>query len=500
MNKKFSSRSATIIVSGMLFLITLSFILTGFQSDISFVGGSSNHVATVDGNGVTIREYQFALNQQIDFYRRMMGGKDLTEAQINQFGIRQMVLKRLIEKKLLENFGKDNGLYFSQEKLAQTIKELPYFKRENQFDVNLYKNLLAQNGFNPSQFEEQISHDESARLVDTALNGLTITSDQYSKLIHSIEEDAFMVNAVQFSKESLRKSLKVDARVLDTYLAKAENKKKLEDIYNQNVGRFSQPEQVKARHILIKTGETSDAQAQAKAEKIAKTLTAQNFTTIANKETEDPSGKGKGGDLGWFGRGRMVPEFEEVAFKTKVGQISKPVKTQFGYHIIMVDGKKEANKKTFDQVKAELATEEIQKGMDGELDQYFEKIKNEVKAALNDAKKMDQLANTYSMTFNKAQKVSRLSKAIGSIQLTATQNKTLFNENQTKVVKDFSDAAIARLVYVDSRNNANVANMNAEQLKTVKQKLNAEAVRSVRDDLMVELEASAKVVSKLNML
>jgi peptidyl-prolyl cis-trans isomerase D len=499
MNNKFTSKSATIMVSGMLFLITLSFILTGFQSDISFVGGSSTDVATVDGNGVTMREYQFALNQQLDFYRRMVGGKDLTEAQIEQFGIRQMVLKRLVEKKLLENFGKDNGLYFSQDKLAKTIKELPYFKRDNQFDVNLYKNLLAQNGFNPSQFEEQIAHDESARLVDTSLNSLSITSDNYSKLIHSIEEDAFMVNAVQFSKESLRKSLKVETKAIETYLANAENKKKLTDIYNQNIGRFSQAEQVKARHILIKSSESSEAQAQAKAEKIAKSLTAQNFASIANKETEDPSGKGKGGELGWFGRGRMVPEFEAAAFSTKVGQISKPVKTQFGYHIIMVEGKKDANQKSFDQVKAELATEEIQKGLDGELDQYFEKMKIEVKAALNDTKKMDQLASTHAMTFNKSQKVSRLSKAIGSIQLTAIQNKSLFNENQTKVVKDFSDAAIARIVYVDSRKSPDVANMKVEELKAVKQKLNSEAVRSIRDDLMVELEASAKVVSKLKM-
>jgi peptidyl-prolyl cis-trans isomerase D len=131
--------------------------------------------------------------------------------------------------------------------------------------------------------------------------------------------------------------------------------------YNASMDSFRMPERVKAQHILIKTQGKSDAEkkaAQAKAEDILKQLKAgADFSELAKKNSEDSSNAPKGGDLGWFQRGQMVPEFDKAAFAMKPGELSGIVTTEFGYHIIKVNEKENARVKPFDEVKGDLATE-----------------------------------------------------------------------------------------------------------------------------------------------
>ena len=112
-------------------------------------------------------------------------------------------------------------------------------------------------------------------------------------------------------------------------------------MFNERKDSLNKPEEVTARHILLLTEGKDEAAVKAQIEKIAKEVTPGNFAAKANQYTEDPSGKGKGGELGSFQRGRMVPEFDQVAFTQKPGTISAPVKTQFGYHLIFVEKKNE---------------------------------------------------------------------------------------------------------------------------------------------------------------
>jgi parvulin-like peptidyl-prolyl isomerase len=105
-------------------------------------------------------------------------------------------------------------------------------------------------------------------------------------------------------------------------------------MYNERKASLDKPEEVTARHILVRTEGKNEADVKTQIEKIAKEVTPANFAKLADKYTEDPSGKGKGGSLGAFSKGMMVPEFDQVAFTQKVGTISAPVKTNFGYHLI----------------------------------------------------------------------------------------------------------------------------------------------------------------------
>jgi peptidyl-prolyl cis-trans isomerase D len=146
--------------------------------------------------------------------------------------------------------------------------------------------------------------------------------------------------------------------------------------YAASMDSFRMPERVKAQHILIKTQGKSDAEkkaALAKAEDILKQLKAgADFGELAKKNSEDGSNAPKGGDLGWFVRGQMVPEFDKAAFAMKAGEMSGIVTTEYGYHIIKVNEKEEQRVKPFEEVKADLAaeikkqrvTEQVQKTAD----------------------------------------------------------------------------------------------------------------------------------------
>jgi peptidyl-prolyl cis-trans isomerase C len=147
-------------------------------------------------------------------------------------------------------------------------------------------------------------------------------------------------------------------------------------------------EQVKARHILIAfkgspaaqqgKPELTEEQAKAKAEDLRKQLMAgASFEELAKKESDDTGSGSRGGDLGEFGRGQMVPEFEQAAFSAKVGDVTPVVRTQFGYHIIKVD---EHGSTPFEQVKAVIERNERQERLQAALD----KMKSDAKATFND--------------------------------------------------------------------------------------------------------------------
>jgi peptidyl-prolyl cis-trans isomerase D len=128
----------------------------------------------------------------------------------------------------------------------------------------------------------------------------------------------------------------------------------IERAYNNSIEQYTTPEQVRASHILFKTEGKDDAAVKAKAEDVLKQVKAgANFADLAKKYSEDDSAK-TGGDLDYFGRGKMVPEFDEKVFTMEVGQTSDLVKTQFGYHIIKLVDKKAATTRTLADVRAQL--------------------------------------------------------------------------------------------------------------------------------------------------
>jgi len=132
------------------------------------------------------------------------------------------------------------------------------------------------------------------------------------------------------------------------------------EVYIAEPEKFMRPESVRASHILVKTGERSDEEALALAERILGELNSgTDFEVLAERYSEDEGSKQRGGSLGAFSRGRMVEPFEEAVFALrKPGEVTGPVKTQFGYHIIRLDEYLPAGKRSFDEVKGQIIAEQ----------------------------------------------------------------------------------------------------------------------------------------------
>jgi peptidyl-prolyl cis-trans isomerase C len=158
-----------------------------------------------------------------------------------------------------------------------------------------------------------------------------------------------------------------------------------QDFYAKNPDKFQQPESVRASHILLMTKDKDEAAKKAAKTKIDELLkrakAGEDFAALAKANSEDGSAS-QGGDLGPFPRGRMVPEFDKVAFSLKPGEISDVVTTEFGYHIIKLTEKKEASTVPLDQVKPQvlefLTNQKKQQRVDSFIDEAKKRAKIEV--------------------------------------------------------------------------------------------------------------------------
>ena len=153
----------------------------------------------------------------------------------------------------------------------------------------------------------------------------------------------------------------------------------MKSFYDKNMDKFKTPDQVRASHILVKS--EKDAQ-----DILAQLEKGANFEELAKKNSSDATAA-KGGDLGWFSKGSMVPEFEKVAFSLKEGQLSDIVKTQYGFHIIKVTGKRPAGVRSFEEVKEQIKAAL----MPAKQQEFFQKIKDDLKKTAKISVKEDVL-------------------------------------------------------------------------------------------------------------
>ena len=209
------------------------------------------------------------------------------------------------------------------------------------------------------------------KLVSKAAAGVTVPQSEVDAQIAKIkaqfpsEEDfskqlATVGQSPEQLGEMVRKMLQQQQWLESEIAGKTEvTDEEAKKFYEANKAEFEQPETVKASHILFRVNKEDSEEVVNKKLEQAKTAEArakkgEDFATLAKELSEEPGAKESAGDLGFFPKDRMVPEFASAAFSQKVGDISDPVRTQFGWHIIKVTDKKAAGTLPYDEVKAQL--------------------------------------------------------------------------------------------------------------------------------------------------
>ncbi|MFD0619478.1 peptidylprolyl isomerase [Paenibacillus sp. GCM10027629] len=182
-----------------------------------------------------------------------------------------------------------------------------------------------------------------------------------------------MLAQYNLTVEALRKEMIPQVQLTKLLTPKVNvTDQEIKDFYEANKASMSTPEQVRASHILVKTKEEADA--------IEKELKGgADFAALAKEKSTDTGSKVNGGDLNFFGKGQMVPEFEEAAFKMKVGEVSEPIKSQFGYHIIKLTDKKEAVNPTLDDKKVEIKEQLTKQKISEMSNEYIQGLRDKAK-------------------------------------------------------------------------------------------------------------------------
>ena len=370
-------------------LVVLAFVALYFPSFMnntsSSIGASSEDVvATVEGHDVTGIEFRRRYQNQIQSYQQSYG-TGVNEQLLRQLGIDQQLLQQMVDEQAALTEAEHQGLRVSDDELAQQIFAIPALQENGKFiGERRYEQLLA--GQYPpmtkAEFEENLRRSLMIDKLRSALTNWMAVSDQELEREYTQRNEKVKLQVVAVTADKFRDKVTAsDADVASYYDAhKAEYRKgeqrkvryllldrdqmlsrimvspqDVENYYNSNIQQYQAPEQVRASHILLKTDGKDEAAVRKQAEDILKQAkSGADFAELAKKDSEDEGSKATGGDLDYFSRGRMVPEFETAAFAMQPGQISDLVKSQFGFHIIKVVDKKPASTRSLDEVRPQI--------------------------------------------------------------------------------------------------------------------------------------------------
>jgi peptidyl-prolyl cis-trans isomerase D len=362
------------VIQIFLFLIALTFMTWGIESYTRFQG-SADAVATVNGTEITRREFDDEMLRQQEQLRQMFGGQFNPEV-FDTPEARKALVDGLVSQRLVAEAAMRARLTVSDETLRDMIAQEPAFQVSGQFSKTAYETVLRSQSppLTPAQYENRLRHNLAVQQLAFAV-GAAIPSRTVAARLASIEGQKREVSEARIAPQQFLPQVMIDdAKLKEFYDANAADfrlpervraeyvvlsaeqlarneavsEADLRTAYQDRLAKMTESEQRRASHILVKTRE--------EAQKIALDLqkNPNRFAELAKKESQDPGSAEKGGDLGWFGRGMMVKQFEDAAFGMKQGETSGPVQSEFGFHIIRVTGTKAAKARSFEEARAEI--------------------------------------------------------------------------------------------------------------------------------------------------
>ncbi len=378
-------RAQGIVVWAIVGLIIITFALFGLSSYLS--GTAKSVVASVNGVEISerelLREYQNAQRR----LQQMLGSNyraDLFSEEV----MKNQVLEGLIQRELINQELEAENYQVAPEQVVASLQKIPAFHNANgEFSTENYRRALAVQGMSSELFETQMARDIANEQLRNSITRSSFVTDQEGNRFQQLQDQQRKIGYMRLPHQRYLKKIKITDDDINAYyeqnaivfntpqevgvdyieLDLAEmarqidfSETEIKDYYEQNRQSYvSQPEQRKVRHILIPVNTTVDeVQAREQIEALAARIkSGEDFAIIAKTESQDPGSASQGGDLGFIGLGVMDKAFEQATFQLNKNQLSQPIRTRFGYHLIEVTEIKPVQLKPFDEVKAQIRTD-----------------------------------------------------------------------------------------------------------------------------------------------
>jgi peptidyl-prolyl cis-trans isomerase D len=365
----------------LIFIFSVSLVALYIQpgTDIASVG-ITNDVASIGGDSISAREFQTAYRNYVD---RMRG--QLNPEMLRAFRFDRQIMDALIFRHVVTEEAKRLGLSATPAEIEQKILENAVFRENGAFiGRTRYQAILAQNNLTIQDFESSVANEIlTDKLKSFVTAGVTVTDKdveaEYKRRNEKVKLDYFVIDAAKlegsvspteqdqrdyFEKNKTKYTVNEKRKAKYIFVESLKLRPQvtvtdddLRQYYEQHKNEYTLPERVKAQHILFKTQGKTPEEIEKIKEKARNVLDrakkGEDFAALAKQYSEDTTAA-TGGDLGDFGRGQMVPEFDRAAFSLGVGAISDLVQTQFGVHIIKVNSKQEQRERSFDELKGAI--------------------------------------------------------------------------------------------------------------------------------------------------
>ncbi len=369
------------IAYGIIFLISIPFALWGVNSYLG--GGELPPAATVNGQEISVRDFDRAYTNYRQRLAQLFGGS-IPESMGSESILRTQVLDQLVEETALRQYIVKQNYRIGDQALSLMIRNMTEFQRDGQFDSEIYEAQLRSVGLSPLGFEHQLRQSGSMDQFQTGIRATAFTTPLKIKEFSNLQNQTRKLRSLRYRVDA--QSLEVsDSEIEQYFLSNSERYSTPEQIridyielsldsiknnidvndsdirarYQEGLQSYTSPEFREVSHILITVSDdsASDEALQKITDIRSRIAAGEDFAELAGEFSEDPVSAADGGSLGEVGRGDMVPTFESVMFALSLEELSEPVKTAFGWHIIKVNSIAGGEVEPFESVKSVLADE-----------------------------------------------------------------------------------------------------------------------------------------------
>lgn len=370
-----------IVAKIIVFFIIFVFALWGVESIVN-LGGGEKPLAEVGGKEITEAEVQRTVEQQKANLRRQFG-EQFNEDLFNDGMLRQSAIEQLIQRKVELVQAEKMGLHASPQQIDETIVGIPAFQLDGKFNKDQFRSVLAMNGWTPMTFRSSLSEDIVANQLSIAITQSDLAMPFQVRLNGMLDGERRSLSWVEFKASDLIAEVNLTDEEVQAAYDNSKNRyqtpelvsiryvglerdaiaatmsvtdEEIQQAYADYLNQLKDKEQRRASHILLEVNDQrDDATTQALAAEIEKRISnGEDFNALAKEFSDDIGTKAKGGELGFASKGAYVEAFDNALYSMNKGEVSAPVKTEYGYHIIKLVDIKGATADTLDAKRPEL--------------------------------------------------------------------------------------------------------------------------------------------------